>query len=116
MFWRCTNSFTDHEQKHLEGWLLKKKHLYSLLFFSITPTYFVILNFVFQIIPGTSSGRAMLLFIYLVLFYFRNAESQCTSMERQHTGNALAVLAVDLSMDSFCVFFVLSVFKKMYLI
>lgn len=59
---------TDHEQKHLGGWLLKK-NLYSLLFFSITPTYFVILNLVFQIIPGTSSGQAMLLFIYLVFFF-----------------------------------------------
>ena len=93
-----------------------------MLFFSITPTYFVILNVVFQMIPGTSSGRAMLLFIYLVIFYFRNAESQCISMERQHTGkdNTLtridrSVLAVDVSMDSFCVFFVFSFFKKMYL-
>ena len=93
-----------------------------MLFFSITPTYFVILNFVFQMIPGTSSGRAMLLFIYSVIFYFRNAESQRISMERQHTGkdNTLtridrSVLAVDVSMDSFCVFFVFSFFKKMYL-
>ena len=38
-------------------------------------------------------------------------------MEKHHTGtnNTLAVLAVDVSMDSFCVFFVLSFFKKMYL-
>lgn len=38
-------------------------------------------------------------------------------MEKQHTSidNTLAVLAVDVSMDSFCVFFVFSFFKKMYL-
>ena len=114
MFWRCTNwSWTET----LGRLAIKKKHLYSLLLFSITPTYFVILNFVFHIISGTSSGRAMLLFIYLVFFYFRNAESRCISMEKQHTGidNTLAVLAVDVSMDSFCVFFVLSFFKKKYL-
>ena len=37
-------------------------------------------------------------------------------MEKQHTGNTLAVLAVDVSMDSFCVFFVLSVCYVSYLV
>ena len=120
------------------SWLLKKKkHLYSLLFFCfsffffflfffffITPTYFVILNFVFQIISGTSAGRAMLLFICLAFFYFQNAEtSQCASMENQHTGidSTLAsidrsVLAVDVrSVWTIFVLFFLSFFKKRYL-
>ena len=84
------------------SWLLKKKHIYSLLFFFffffITPTYFVILNFVFQIIPGTSAGRAMLLFICLAFFYFHNAEtSQCASMENQHTGIDSTLASVDRS-------------------
>ena len=82
------------------SWLLKKKkHLYSLLFFFfITQTYFVILNFVFQIIPGTSPGRAMLLFICLAFFYFHSAEtSQCASMENQHTGIDSTLASIDRS-------------------
>ena len=109
------------------SWLLKKKNIFihcsffCFLFFFITPTYFVILNFVFQIIPGTSAGRAMLLFICLAFFYFHNAEtSQCASMENQHTGidSTLAsiersVLAVDVrSVWTIFVLFFLSFFKK----
>ena len=97
---------TDHELKLLGSKLaIKKKNIFihCSSFFFITPTYFVILNFVSQIIPGTSAGRGMLLFICLAFFYFHNAEtSQCASMENQHTGidSTLAsiersVLAVD---------------------
>ena len=110
---------TDHELKLLGSKLAikKKTSLFIALFFFffITPTYFVILNFVSQIIPGTSAGRGMLLFICLAFFYFHNAEtSQCASMENQHTGvdSTLAsidrsVLAVDVRSvwTIFCSFF-----------
>ena len=91
---------TDHELKLLGSKLDIKKnifiHCYS--FFFITPTYFVILNFVSQIIPGTSAGRGMLLFICLAFFYFHNAEtSQCASMENQHTGIDSTLASIDRS-------------------
>ena len=127
---------TDHELKLLGSKLVIKKKKTSLfialflfcffvvvvvvVFFFITPTYFVILNFVFQIIPGTSAGRAMLLFICLAFFYFHNAEtSQCALMENQHTciDSTLAsidrsVLAVDVrSVWTIFVLFFLSLRK-----
>ena len=77
---------------------IKKTSLFIALLFFITQTYFVILNFVFQIIPGTSPGRAMLLFICLAFFYFHNAEtSQCASMENQHTGIDSTLASIDRS-------------------
>ena len=83
------------------SWLLKKKNIFihcSSFFFFITLTYFVILDFVFQIIPGSSAGCAMLLFICLAFFYFHNAEtSQCASMENQHTGIDSTLASVDRS-------------------
>ena len=110
------------------SWLLKKKKtslfIALFLFCFVFFLFFVILNFVFQIISGTSAGRAMLLFICLAFFYFQNAEtSQCASMENQHTGidSTLAsidrsVLAVDIrSVWTIFVLFFLSFFKKRYL-
>ena len=94
---------TDHELKLLGSKLAikKKTSLFIALLFFITQTYFVILNFVFQIIPGTSPGHAMLLFICLAFFSFHSAEtSQCASMENQHTGIDSTLASIDRSVLS----------------
>ena len=53
MFWRCTNSFTDHEQKHLEGWLLKKNifiHCSSFLSHVLILLFWILYSKSFQVL------------------------------------------------------------------
>ena len=109
---------TDHELKLLGSKLAikKKTSLFIALLFFITQTYFVILNFVFQIIPGTSPGHAMLLFICLAFFYFHSAEtSQCASMENQHTGIDSTLASIDRSVLSVDVRSVWTIFVLFFL-